>query len=104
MITTFIAYVITPWLWAWDSIFKAAKTREFVYFKNASIAKLFRLHYEERVDQQLFIGRRCLRMYYIFVGFVVWLICQIAPFLIGVLGFILWMFVIGLVVTAILGI
>lgn len=43
-------------------------------------------------------------MYYIFVGFVVWLICQIAPFLMGVLGFILWMFVIGLVVTAILGI
>lgn len=43
-------------------------------------------------------------MYYIFVGFVVWSICQIVPFLMGVLGFILWMFVIGLVVTAILGI
>lgn len=103
MIATFIAYVITPWLWAWDSIVKAAKTRELMTYKE-SAAKLFLYHYQERVDKQLFIGRRCLRMYYIFVGFVVWLICQIAPFLMGVLGFILWMFVIGLVVTAILGI
>lgn len=103
MIATFISYVITPWLWAWDSILKAAKTRELMTYKE-SAAKLFLYHYQERVNTQLFIGRRYLHMYYIFVGFVVWSICQIVPFLMGVLGFILWMFVIGLVVTAILGI
>ena len=103
MIATFMAYVITPWLWAWDSILKAAKTRDLMTYKE-SAAKLFLYHYKERVNTQLFIGRRYLHMYYIFVGFVVWLICQIVPFLMGVLGFILWMFVIGLVVTAILGI
>ena len=103
MIATFTSYVITPWLWAWDSILKAAKTRELMTYKE-SAAKLFLYHYQERVNTQLFIGRRCLHMYYIFVGFVVWSICQIVPFLMGVLGFILWMFVIGLAVTAILGI
>ena len=102
-ILTLIAFVITPWLWAWDSILEAARTRELMTYKE-SAAKLFLYHYQERVNDQLFIDRRFLHMYYIFIGFVVWLVCQIIPFLAGFASMLLWLFIIGFMTSIILGI
>lgn len=53
---------------------------------------------------EIFTGRRILRMYYIFIGFVVWLVCQIIPFLAGFAAMLFWLFIIGFMTSIILGI
>jgi hypothetical protein len=100
----FLSAVVMPWVWAVQSVRRAMITREYIYFKSASLAKLFKMHYMERVDAKAFTGRRILRMYYIFIGFVVWLVCQIIPFLAGFAAMLFWLFIIGFMTSIILGI
>ena len=101
---TFLSMVVMPWVWAVQSVRRAMITRECICFKSASLAKLFKMHYMERVDAEVFTGRRLLRMYYIFIGFVVWLVCQIIPFLADFAAILFWLFIIGFMTSIILGI
>ena len=100
----FLSAVVMPWVWAVQSVRRAMITRERLYFNSASLAKLFKMHYMERVNAEIFTGRRFLRMYYIFIGFVVWLVCQIIPFLAGFAAMLFWLFIIGFMTSIILGI
>ena len=100
----FLSAVVMPWVWAVQSVKKAMITRECLYFKSASLAKLFKMHYMESVNVEIFTGRRFLHMYYIFIGFVVWLVCQIIPFLAGFAAMLFWLFIIGFMTSIILGI
>lgn len=43
-------------------------------------------------------------MYYIFIGFVVWLVCQMIPFLVDFAAILFWLFIIGFMTSIILGI
>lgn len=103
---TFMAYTILPFWWAYDSVILANRLQGMIinyqssFIRRPSLAKLFWYYYGSRMDG----ANKVARMYYIMVGAVVWLLCQIIPFLASIVGALFWLFLIGLVVTSILGV
>lgn len=98
-IINIIAYIIMPFVWAYNAVVLAHQLNS-IMFQKTSLARLFWLYYKIRIDG----ADKVAHMYYIMVGAVVWLLCQIIPFLASIAGALFWLFLIGLVVTSILGI